>query len=94
MAFYKDSNARTQKFKLGTSMSVTIMTFKDHMFEFTFKSPSVTWYLKQAMGVASSSSRPGHVMTFTATLKQVYEISKVKQSDPHCQYMPLESICN
>ncbi|GAY69655.1 hypothetical protein CUMW_290230 [Citrus unshiu] len=42
MAFYKDSNARTQKFKPGTSMSVTIMTFKDHMFEFTFKSPSVT----------------------------------------------------
>ncbi|KAH9782513.1 hypothetical protein KPL71_008932 [Citrus sinensis] len=56
MAFYKDSNARAQKFKPGTSMSVTIMTFKDHMFEFTFKFPSVTWYLKQAMGIASSSS--------------------------------------
>lgn len=94
MAFYKDSNACTQKFKPGTSMFITIMTFKDHMFEFTFKSPSVTWYLKQAMDVASSSSQPGHVTALTATLKQVYEISKVKRSDPHCQHMPLESICN
>jgi large subunit ribosomal protein L11 len=29
----------------------------------------------------------------TVTLKHVYEIAKVKQSDPYCQYMSLESIC-
>ncbi|CAN1256175.1 54S ribosomal protein L19, mitochondrial [Linum perenne] len=32
-------------------------------------------------------------MASTVTLKHVYEIAKIKQSDPYCQYMSLESIC-
>ncbi|KAL5752274.1 hypothetical protein ACOSP7_022458 [Xanthoceras sorbifolium] len=93
MAFCKDFNARTQKYKPDTPMAVTITAFKDNTFEFTVKSPSVTWYLKKAAGVDSGSSRPGHVTASTVTLKHVYEIAKVKQSDPYCQYMSLESIC-
>ncbi|KAJ8567722.1 hypothetical protein K7X08_019930 [Anisodus acutangulus] len=93
MAFCKDFNARTQKFKPGTPMAITISAFKDGTFEFTVKSPSVTWYLKQAAGIEFGSGRPGHVTASTLTLKHVYEIAKIKQSDPFCQYMPLESIC-
>lgn len=93
MAFCKDFNARTQKYKPETPMSVTITAFKDNTFEFAVKSPSVTWYLKKAAGIESGSSRPGHVTASTVTLKHIYEIAKVKQSDPYCQYMPLESIC-
>ncbi|XP_047318098.1 54S ribosomal protein L19, mitochondrial-like [Impatiens glandulifera] len=93
MAFCKDFNARTQKFKPDTPMAVQITAFKDNTFEFVVKSPSVTWYLKKAAGVESGSSRPGHVVASTVTLKHVYEIAKVKQSDPFCQFMPLESIC-
>ncbi|VFQ85651.1 unnamed protein product [Cuscuta campestris] len=92
MAFCKDFNARTQNYKPGTPMSVTISAFKDGTFEFTVKSPSVMWYLKKAAGVESGSSRPGHVTASTITLKHVYEIAKIKQSDPYCQYMSLESI--
>jgi len=73
-------------------MSVTITAFKDNTFEFTVKSPSVTWYLKKAAGIESGSGRPGHVVASTLTLKHVYEIAKVKQSDPFCQYMSLEAI--
>ncbi|KAG5241556.1 hypothetical protein OIU85_008833 [Salix viminalis] len=93
MAFCKDFNARTQKYKPDTPMSVTITAFKDNTFEFTVKSPSATWYLKKAAGIESGSGRPGHVEASTVTLKHVYEIAKVKQSDPYCQYMSLESIC-
>nr|XP_009780485.1 PREDICTED: 54S ribosomal protein L19, mitochondrial-like [Nicotiana sylvestris]XP_016510995.1 PREDICTED: 54S ribosomal protein L19, mitochondrial-like [Nicotiana tabacum] len=93
MAFCKDFNARTQKFKPGTPMAITISAFKDGTFKFTVKSPSVTWYLKQATGIELGSGRPGHVTTSTLTLKHVYEIAKIKQSDLFCQYMPLESIC-
>lgn len=93
MAFCKDFNARTQKFKAGTPMAVTITAFKDGTFDFIVKSPSVTWYLKQAAGIDLGSGRPGHVTASTLTLKHVYEIAKIKQSDPFCQYMPLESIC-
>ncbi|KAL9679341.1 hypothetical protein QQ045_017199 [Rhodiola kirilowii] len=93
MAFCKDFNARTQKYKADTPMSVTITAFKDNTFEFTVKSPKVSWYLKKAAGIESGSGRSGHVVASTVTLKHVYEIAKVKQSDPFCQYMPLESIC-
>ncbi|KAF9626270.1 hypothetical protein IFM89_031783 [Coptis chinensis] len=48
MAFCKDFNARTQKYKPDTPMGVKITAFKDNTFEFTVKSPSVTWYLKKA----------------------------------------------
>lgn len=78
-------------------MSVTITAFKDNTFEFTVKSPSVTWYLKkaagiEAAGIESGSGRTGHVVASTLTLKHIYEIAKVKQSDPFCQYMSLEAI--
>ncbi|XP_075483202.1 uncharacterized protein LOC142523332 [Primulina tabacum] len=92
MSFCKDFNARTQKYKPETPMAVTITAFQDNTFEFTVKSPSVTWYLKKAAGIESGSSRPGHVSASTITLKHVYEIAKIKQSDPYCQYMSLEAI--
>ncbi|KAK8995558.1 hypothetical protein V6N11_075828 [Hibiscus sabdariffa] len=93
MAFCKDFNARTQKYKPDTPMAVTITAFKDNTFEFTVKSPSVTWYLKKAAGIESGSSRPGHVIATTLSVRHIYEIAKIKQSDPYCQYMSLESIC-
>lgn len=92
MAFCKDFNARTQKYKPDTPMAVAITAFKDNTFEFTVKSPSVTWYLKKAAGVESGSGRPGHVTASTLSLKHVYEIAKVKQNDHYLQNMSLEAI--
>ncbi|KAK8916116.1 hypothetical protein KSP39_PZI023191 [Platanthera zijinensis] len=93
MAFCKDFNARTQKYKADTPMAVTITAYKDNTFEFVVKSPSVTWFLKKAAGIESGSSRPGHVVSSSITLRHVYEIAKLKQTDPYCQFMGLESIC-
>ncbi|TKY47731.1 54S ribosomal protein L19 [Spatholobus suberectus] len=91
MAFCKDFNARTQKYKADTPMAVTITAFKDNTFEFTVKSPSISWHLKKAAGVESGSSRPGHVTSSTLSVQHVYKITKAKQSDPYLQNMPLES---
>ncbi|KFK30187.1 hypothetical protein AALP_AA7G229400 [Arabis alpina] len=93
MAFCKDFNARTQKYKPDTPMSVTITAYKDNSFDFTVKSPTVSWYIKKAAGVVKGSTRPGHLNVTTLSVRHVYEIAKVKQTDPFCQYMPLESIC-
>ncbi|KAK1378868.1 54S ribosomal protein L19, mitochondrial [Heracleum sosnowskyi] len=94
LAFCKEFNARTQKYKPNTPLAVKVTAFKDRCFEFQLKSPSVTWFIKQAAGVDFGSSRPGHVVASTITIKHVYEIAKVKQSDgSFCEYMPLESIC-
>lgn len=93
MTFCKEFNARTQKYKPETPMSVILTAYKDSTFEFIVKTPSVTWYLKKAAGIESGSGKPGHEVVSTLSLKHIYEIAKVKQSDPYCQYMPLESIC-
>lgn len=74
-------------------MAVTITAYKDNTFEFVVKSPAVSWYLKNAAGIESGSSRPGHAVASTITLKHVYEIAKVKKEDPSCNHVPIESIC-
>ncbi|XP_072963216.1 uncharacterized protein [Typha angustifolia] len=93
MAFCKDFNARTQKYKPDMPMAVTITAYKDNTFEFTVKSPTVTWFLKKAAGIESGSSRPGHTVVSSITLRHVYEIAKVKQSDPFSKHMSIEAIC-
>lgn len=93
MAFCKDFNARTQKYKADTPMSVKITAYKDNTFEFTVKTPTVSWYLKKAAGVELASDYPGKIVSSTLTVKHVYEIAKVKQSDPGCQHLSLEAIC-
>ncbi|KAL4569096.1 hypothetical protein LXL04_024724 [Taraxacum kok-saghyz] len=92
MAFCKDFNARTQKYKSDAPIAATVTVFKDNTFELSVRSPSVTWFLKKAAGIDSGSGRAGHVVASTLTLKHIYEIAKVKQADPYCQYMSLEAI--
>ncbi|GJY64893.1 54S ribosomal protein L19, mitochondrial-like protein [Tanacetum coccineum] len=92
MAFCKDFNARTQKYKPDAPIAATVTVFKDNTFELSVRSPSVTWFLKKAAGIESGSGRAGHVVASTLTLKHIYEIAKVKQADPYCQYMSLEAI--
>lgn len=38
------------------------------------------------------SSEPGHKTAGEITLKQIYEIAKVKQNDPNLMSIPLQSI--
>nr|GEW31126.1 54S ribosomal protein L19, mitochondrial [Tanacetum cinerariifolium] len=92
MAFCKDFNARTQKYKPDAPIAATVTVFKDNTFELSVRSPSVTWFLKKAAGIESGSGRAGHVVASTLNLKHIYEIAKVKQADPYCQYMSLEAI--
>ncbi|GJN09132.1 hypothetical protein PR202_ga27111 [Eleusine coracana subsp. coracana] len=93
MAFCKDINARTQKYKADTPMQVTLTAYKDSTFEFIVKSPSVSWFLKKAAGIETASGRPGHNnMVSSLTLRHVYEITKLKQADPFCKHMSLETL--
>ncbi|KAJ3682406.1 hypothetical protein LUZ60_014979 [Juncus effusus] len=93
MAFCKDFNARTQKYKPDTPMAVNLTAYKDNTFEFTVKSPSVTWFLKKAAGIESGSGRPGHVSVTEIGLRHVYEIAKIKQADPFKKHLSIEAIC-
>ncbi|KAJ3690065.1 hypothetical protein LUZ61_019229 [Rhynchospora tenuis] len=93
MAFCKDFNARTQKYKPDTPMSVNVTIYHDKSFEFIIKSPSVSWFLKKAAGIESGSGEPGHVSVSTISLRHVYEIAKIKQGDLTCKHLSIEAIC-
>ncbi|KAJ7536573.1 hypothetical protein O6H91_12G075000 [Diphasiastrum complanatum] len=93
MAFCKDFNARTQNIKPEVPMSVTVIAYKDNTFDFTIKSPSTSYFLKKAAGIQLGASRAAHETAGVVTVKHIYEIAKIKQSDPDCQYMSLEAIC-
>jgi large subunit ribosomal protein L11 len=93
MAFCKDFNARTQKYKADTPMQVTLTAYKDSTFEFVVKSPSISWFLKKAAGIETTSGRPGHNMVSSLTLRHVYEIAKLKQADPFCKHTSIETLC-
>jgi large subunit ribosomal protein L11 len=92
MAFCKDFNARTAHLKSDVPMSVLVTAYNDNTFDFSIKSPSVSYFLKKAAGLQSGSSRPGHEAAGVVTLKHIYEIAKIKQTDPDCQYLELEAI--
>ncbi|ONI06818.1 hypothetical protein PRUPE_5G083000 [Prunus persica] len=77
-------NPKNQKHFPGTCLSAAILC--DNTYNFTVKSPSVSWYLKKGTGVDSGSSRLKHVVASELSVRHLYEIAKVKQSEPYCQY--------
>eukprot|EP00850_Spirogloea_muscicola_P005538 SM000025S08433 [mRNA] locus=s25:758347:759294:- [translate_table: standard] len=93
MAFCKDFNARTAHLKPDVPVPVQLTAYKDRSFEFNIRSPTVSYFLKKAAGVQAGSGAAGHEPAGVVTLKHVYEIARIKQQDPDCQYMPLEGIC-
>ncbi|CAO2833336.1 unnamed protein product [Amaranthus hypochondriacus] len=93
MAFCKDFNAKTQNYKADTPMSVSLIAYKDQTFDYVIKSPTVSWFLKKAAGLETASTRPGHLVASSVTLKHVYEIANVKKNDPGSKHLPIESIC-
>lgn len=45
------------------------------------KTPPATYFIKKAAGITSGSTKPGHTMVGTVSLKHLYEIAKEKQKD-------------
>ena len=63
---------------------------KDRSFTFVTKTPPVSYFLKKAAGVqlgAKAGEQIGSV-----TLAQVYEIAKIKKSDPALAHIGLDKL--
>lgn len=93
MAFCKDFNARTQHIKPDVPVPVLLTAYKDRTFDFVIKSPPASYFLKKAAGLQRGSGDAGHSAAGAVTLKHVYEIAAIKQTDPEAQYISLESHC-
>ena len=87
--FCKQFNEATKKYVLGTPLLTRITVNSDRTFQFEIKSPSVSYLLKKASGVAtcSTSKIVGQICP-----QQLYEIAKLKVQDPNLTSMGMERI--
>lgn len=97
----QEFNARTAHIITGTPMPVRVTVRPDRSFHFDIRTPHTSWLLKNAANVAlggkknqrKGASKPGHEIVGTVSLKHIYEIAKIKQSEPRLSGLPLEGLC-
>mmetsp|Transcript_16022 Transcript_16022/g.18118 ORF Transcript_16022/g.18118 Transcript_16022/m.18118 type:complete len:147 (-) Transcript_16022:645-1085(-) len=92
MEFCKTFNARTVEIKDNTPIPVTLTAFEDRSFDFVTKTPPTSWFLKQAAGIEKGASKPGEEIAGTVSIKHIYEIAKIKQTDEHLSHIHLQGL--
>lgn len=93
MEFCKQFNERTKQFKENTPIPVNVTVFNDKSFTFISKTPSVSFFIKQACSLSKGSSNPGkEASVATLTSKQLYEIAAIKKMDPAFGHLSMEKV--
>ncbi|KAK1777441.1 ribosomal protein L11, N-terminal domain-containing protein [Copromyces sp. CBS 386.78] len=100
MDFCKEFNARTAHIITGTPMPVRVTVRPDRTFHFDVRTPHTSWLLLNAAetpigkgGKRKGAQNPGKEVVGTVSLKHVYEIAKIKQSELRLSGLPLEGLC-
>ncbi|VEU21658.1 DEKNAAC102544 [Brettanomyces naardenensis] len=97
--FCREFNARTAHYKADVPIPVRITVHPDRTFNFDIKAPSTSWLLLQASGKTKGSDSVGkgrfekQGYLSELSLKHIYEIAKIKQTDAAHADMPLKDIC-
>lgn len=71
----------------------------DRSFSFEIRTPTTAWLLLQAAGIKEvkgklkGAQKPGTDTIGTVSLKHVYEIAKIKQTEPRLTGLSLEGLC-
>lgn len=81
MEFCKAFNESTENFEKGLPVSVIISVYNDRSFSFIVKTPPASILLKRAAGITSGSEKPNLVNVGKVSRTQIYDISKIKESD-------------
>lgn len=95
----QEFNARTAHINPGTPMPARVTVRPDRSFTFDLRTPSTAWLLLQAAGVKEikgkikGAGKPGSDIVGQVTLKHVYEIAKVKQTETRLSGLTLEGLC-
>uniref|UniRef100_A0A7I4YHU9 Large ribosomal subunit protein uL11m n=1 Tax=Haemonchus contortus TaxID=6289 RepID=A0A7I4YHU9_HAECO len=92
MNFCKEFNKETGHIKPGVPLPTRISIKPDRSYDLEICTPTTSWLLKQAAGIARGKQNPGEVAG-KISVKHLYEIAKVKSRDKVLQGVPLQFIC-
>ncbi|KAK5970843.1 Mitochondrial ribosomal protein L11 [Trichostrongylus colubriformis] len=90
--FCKEFNKETGHIKPGVPLPTRISIKPDRTYDLEICTPTTSWLLKQAAGIARGKQEPDEIVG-KITVKHIYEIAKVKSRDKVLQGVPLELIC-
>ncbi|KAK5079638.1 mitochondrial 54S ribosomal protein YmL19 [Exophiala xenobiotica] len=99
MDFCKEFNARTSHINPGVPVPARVTVRPDRSFSFEIRTPTTAWLLLQAAGIKEvkgklkGAQKPGTDTIGTVSLKHVYEIAKIKQTEPRLTGLSLEGLC-
>lgn len=95
----QEFNARTAHINPGVPIPARVTVRPDRSFSFEIRTPTTAWLLLQAAGVKEikgklkGAQKPGTDVVGTVSLKHVYEIAKIKHSEPRLKGLSLEGLC-
>ncbi|KAI5848281.1 60S ribosomal protein L19, mitochondrial precursor [Tricharina praecox] len=98
MDFCKEFNARTAHMTAGTPIPARITVRPDRSFHFELRTPATSWLLLNAAGVEKKKGKlkgantPGTQIVGSVSLKHVYEIAKIKKTEPRLAGLSLEGL--
>ncbi|MCJ1391810.1 hypothetical protein MMC18_004677 [Xylographa bjoerkii] len=98
MDFCKEFNARTAHMTLGTPIPARVTVRPDRSFHFELRTPTTTYLLLQAAGVKERKGKvrgamePGKESVGEVSLKHIYDIAKIKQSELRLSGLSLEAL--
>ena len=81
MDFCKEFNAMKFDFPPGTPIPVTISAYKDRSFDFTVKSPPVSYLIMQEIKLKKGSSAPGKESAGSISKAAIESVAKKKMND-------------
>ncbi|KAF7869721.1 hypothetical protein EAF04_004505 [Stromatinia cepivora] len=96
--FCKEFNARTSHMNPGTPIPARVTVRPDRSFHFDIRTPSTSWLLLSAAGVEAMKGKlkgapDSTTIVGTVSLKHIYEIAKIKQSELRLSGLTLEGLC-
>ena len=95
----QEFNARTAHMEPGTPIPVRVTVRPDRSFHFEMRTPTTTWLLFQAAGIKARKNRlrgstmAGSEIIGTVSLKHVYNIAQLKQSENRLSGLSLQGLC-